>query len=120
MLFEGVEETPWGHNLVLATGRNFLVQTFTVFEGQRTSLHLHENKATFWFIEAGNGELVIEDDMFLLGPGDSIYIEKEQMHRLSASLHDMVVVEVQTGIVDDPDDVIRFEDDYGRISEGME
>jgi hypothetical protein len=32
----------------------------------------------------------------------------------------MVVFEVQTGIVDDPDDVIRFEDDYGRISEGME
>jgi mannose-6-phosphate isomerase-like protein (cupin superfamily) len=117
---DGFEETPWGHNLVLSHGQNFLVQTFTVFEGRRTSLHLHENKSSFWFIEAGNGEFLIEDEVFLVGPGDSIFIDREQIHRLSASVHDVVVFEIQAGMVDDPEDIIRFEDDYGRISEGME
>ena len=115
-----VEIMPWGHTLVLSHGLNFLLQLFTVREGHRTSLHLHENKATFWFIEAGNGELVLEDETWLLGPGDSVFIDKEQIHRLSAFVGDMVVFEIVSGLVDDPEDVIRFEDDYGRVSEGME
>jgi mannose-6-phosphate isomerase-like protein (cupin superfamily) len=114
------EDTPWGYNKVLVWGQNFLIQDFIVREACRTSLHLHENKSSFWFVESGNGELLLEENLFFVGPGDSIYIDRGQMHRLTASLGDMRVVEVQAGVVDDPDDVIRFEDDYGRISKGME
>jgi mannose-6-phosphate isomerase-like protein (cupin superfamily) len=115
-----IEQTPWGVNEVLAHGRNFLVQIFKVKEGRRTSLHLHEGKGTFWFIESGNGELLLEEVVYLVGAGGSIYIDAGQIHRLSALVDDVVVFEVLTGDVDDLDDVVRFEDDYGRISEGME
>jgi mannose-1-phosphate guanylyltransferase/mannose-6-phosphate isomerase len=114
------EDTPWGYNKVLVWGQHFLIQDFIVKEACRTSLHLHENKVSFWFIESGNGELSLEDELFFLGPGDSVFIDKEQTHRLTASLGDMRVIEVQSGVVDDPEDVIRFEDDYGRVSEGLE
>ena len=115
-----MEKTPWGFNEVLAHGHNFLVQIFKVKEGQRTSLHLHEAKGTFWIIESGNAEVVLEEQVYFLGAGDTAYIDAGQIHRLSALVDDVVVFEVMTGEVDDIDDVVRFEDDYGRVSEGME
>ena len=100
------------------SGEHFTVGQFIVLEGRRTSLHLHENQTHFWFIEAGNAELLIEDEMFLIGPGDSIHIDMEQMHRLSASIGDVQVFYVTSGLIDS-DDTVRFEDDYGRVDEGM-
>ena len=92
---------------------------FLLRESERTSLHLHEGQSHFWFVESGNGELTIEERKFFIGPGDSIFIDVGQLHRLSAMLHDMDVFFVTAGQID-PEDVVRFEDDYGRASEGID
>ena len=111
-------EKPWGSEIEWFSGDHFTVGQFILLEGRRTSLHLHENQAHFWFVESGNGELFLEDTSYLIGTGDSIYIDREQMHRLSASIGNMQVFQVTSGLID-IDDVVRFEDDYRRTSEGI-
>ena len=81
-------------------------------------MHLHEGQSHFWFVESGNGELAVEETQFLVGPGDSIFIEIGNLHRLSAMVGDMEVFYVTAGLVD-PADCVRFEDDYGRTNEGI-
>tara|TARA_R110000868_G_scaffold282909_2_gene543211 strand:- start:6732 stop:7079 length:348 start_codon:yes stop_codon:yes gene_type:complete len=109
---------PWGTQNEWLTGERFSVGQIHLLEGRRTSLHLHENQTHFWFIESGNGELVLEEQVFLVGPGDSIHIDREEMHRLSAMVGDMQIFYVTSGHVDE-EDVVRFEDDYGRVDEGI-
>ena len=111
-------DKPWGNVYDWFSGEHFIVSQFTLREGARTSLHLHENQSHFWFVESGNGELMIEETTFLIGPGDSIYIDTEQIHRLSAMVGDMVIFEVTSGLIDE-NDVVRFEDDYGRVDKGL-
>lgn len=111
-------EKPWGTVNEWFSGEHFIVSQFHLREGCRTSLHLHENQSHFWFVESGNGELLVEETTYLVGPGDSIYIDTEQIHRLSAMLNDMVIFEVTSGLIDN-EDVVRFEDDYGRVEDGL-
>lgn len=111
-------DKPWGTVYEWFRGEHFIVSQFHLREGCRTSLHLHENQSHFWFVESGNGELLIEDHTYLIGSGDSIYIDTEQIHRLSAMVGDMVVFEVTSGLIDEGD-VVRFEDDYGRVDKGL-
>ena len=112
-------EKPWGSEIEWFSGNHFVVGQFILLEGRRTSLHLHENQAHFWFVESGNGELFLEDTSYLIGTGDSIYIDCEQMHRLSASIGNMQVFQVTSGLID-IDDVVRFEDDYGRANKAFD
>lgn len=111
-------ETPWGSSNEWFRGDHFVVNQFLLLEGHRTSLHLHEGMVHFWFVEAGNGELIVEEETFLIGPSDSIYIDYGQMHRLTALVGDMQIFEITSGTIDEAD-VIRFDDDYGRVSDGM-
>jgi mannose-6-phosphate isomerase-like protein (cupin superfamily) len=111
-------EKPWGSEIDWFAGEHFIVGQFILLEGRRTSLHLHENQTHFWFVESGNGELVIEDTSYLIGPGDSIHIDREQVHRLSASIGNMQIFFVTSGLID-ADDVVRFEDDYGRADKAF-
>lgn len=112
-------EKPWGSEIEWFSGDHFVVGQFILLEGRRTSLHLHENQSHFWFVESGNGELLIEDTSYLVGSGDSIYIDSEQVHRLSASIGDMQIFYVTSGLID-VDDIVRFEDDYGRANKAFD
>lgn len=112
-------DKPWGTVCEWFRGEHFVVSQFHLREGCRTSLHLHENQTHFWFVEAGNGELVIEETKYLIGAGDSIHIDREQIHRLSASIGDMQIFYVTSGLID-VDDVVRFEDDYGRANKAFD
>ena len=112
-------EKPWGFEDDWLATERFVMGKFLVREGERTSLHLHEGQSHFWFVESGNGELLLEEEQFLIGPGDSIYIDVGQLHRLSAMVGDMDVFTVTAGLID-PADIVRFEDDYGRTNEGID
>lgn len=112
-------QKPWGSEIEWFSGDHFVVGQFILLEGRRTSLHLHENQSHFWFVESGNGELLIEDTSYLVGSGDSIYIDSEQVHRLSASIGDMQIFYVTSGLID-VDDIVRFEDDYGRADKAFD
>jgi len=112
-------EKPWGIQDEWISGQRFVMGKFLLRESERTSLHLHEGQSHFWFVECGNGEVVIEERQFLIGPGDSIFIDVGQLHRLSAMVGDMDVFFVTAGLID-PEDFVRFEDDYGRANEGFD
>jgi mannose-6-phosphate isomerase-like protein (cupin superfamily) len=61
---------------------------------------------------------MIDETVFLVGPGDSIHVDREQVHRLSASIGNMQIFYVTSGLIDE-DDVVRFEDDYGRADKAF-
>ena len=110
------EERPWGYFLVLASTPKFKIKKITVKPGCRLSLQSHKSRNEHWIITEGEMHITIGDQVKNYGCNEHVYITKGTKHRMenkgkvSAS-----VVEIQTGDYFGDDDIIRYEDDYGRI-----
>ena len=86
-----------------------------VNSGKRLSLQLHTKRDEHWFVVEGFGTLELNGQEIDISAGDSFDIKKYQTHRVRASgLNDLVILEIQTGVCQE-DDIIRIEDDYGRV-----
>ena len=109
------EEREWGHFEVLLDELNLKVKKIVVKSGKRLSLQLHKLRDERWFIASGCGEIQIGNKTMDISEGDELFIEKYQVHRVrSAGLVDLVIIEIQTGVCQE-DDIIRIEDDFGRV-----
>ncbi len=106
---------PWGSYTVLEEGPGYKVKRVTVNPGGRLSLQMHHQRSEHWVVIAGTAQVTCGDGVFTLGVGDSTAIPKQTRHRLenpgTETLH---VIEVQNGPYLGEDDIIRFQDDYGR------
>ena len=108
---------PWGNYEVLFTGTDCQVKRIEVSPGKRLSLQSHMFRAEHWFIVSGNGIAIIGDQMKEITSGEAIDIPIGVKHRIAADETSPVVfVEVQTGYSFEEDDIIRYEDDFGRSS----
>ena len=106
---------PWGNYEVLFTGTDCQVKRIEVIPGKRLSLQSHKFRAEHWFIVSGNGTAIIGDQIKDIKSGDAIDIPIGVKHRIAAGeISTVVFVEVQTGSSFDEDDIIRYEDDFGR------
>jgi len=109
------EERPWGSFEVLHEGSGFKVKILEVSEGKRLSYQSHERREERWVIAEGTAEIIIDDKVSRGHPGDVIYIEKGQKHRLSnPGKIPLKIIEVQLGDYLEEDDIIRYTDDFGR------
>ena len=109
------EEREWGKFEVLLDEPNLKIKKIVVKTGKRLSLQLHELRDERWFIASGCGEIQIGNKTMDISEGDEFFIEKYQVHRVrSAGLVDLVIIEIQTGVCNE-DDIIRIEDDFGRV-----
>jgi mannose-6-phosphate isomerase-like protein (cupin superfamily) len=109
------EERPWGYYTVLLTEETCQVKKLVVNPGKRISLQSHKFRAEHWFIVSGYGTAELDDKKIEVGPGDSIDIPIGSKHRISCnSAEPLALVEVQTGSSFAEDDIVRFEDDFGR------
>ncbi|NQX87692.1 MAG: mannose-1-phosphate guanylyltransferase/mannose-6-phosphate isomerase [Halioglobus sp.] len=106
---------PWGSYESLVTADGFQVKRIVVNPGQRLSLQMHHYRAEHWIIVKGTAEVTCEDKVFMLGEDESTYIPLGHKHRL-ANLGDIALelIEVQSGSYLGEDDIVRFEDVYGR------
>ena len=108
---------PWGTYTVLDEGENYKVKRITVLAGQRLSLQKHSKRSEHWVVLSGRAKVTRGEEVFELGPHQSTSIPKETRHRLEnpyeAPLH---IVEVQEGPYLGEDDIVRFDDVYGRKS----
>ncbi|MFQ5932503.1 MAG: mannose-1-phosphate guanylyltransferase/mannose-6-phosphate isomerase [Nitrospiraceae bacterium] len=106
---------PWGSYTVLEEGPGFKVKRVTVNPGGRLSLQMHHQRSEHWVVIAGTAQVTRGDRVFTLGVGDSTAIAKQTRHRLenpgTETLH---IIEVQNGPYLGEDDIVRFQDDYGR------
>jgi mannose-6-phosphate isomerase-like protein (cupin superfamily) len=96
-------------------GEQFQVKRLTVNPGQTLSLQLHHQRAEHWVIVSGEAHVTRGDEHLVLGPDQSTYIPIGMKHRLAnLSEEPLEVIEVQSGSYLGEDDIVRFDDVYGR------
>lgn len=106
---------PWGSYDSLENADGFQVKRLTVLPGAILSLQLHHRRAEHWVVVAGIARITLDENVFDLGVNEHTYIPIGAKHRIEnpgdAPLH---IVEVQVGDYLGEDDIVRFEDKYGR------
>ncbi len=109
-------ERPWGQYSVLETGARFKVKRIVVNPGQKLSLQMHYHRSEHWVVVSGTAKVTIGDEEKLLHENESVYISKSMQHRLeNPGKVPLEMIEVQVGEYTGEDDIVRFEDVYGRI-----
>jgi len=105
----------WGFYTDYYRTGTVVFKTIHVNPSQRLSLQSHENRNEIWFVKEGQCTCVLDDETIVLEKGDSIIIPLNSKHRLSNHTDDIcIVAEMQFGECSE-DDIVRYEDDYGRI-----
>jgi len=108
--------TPWGTWEVLTDGPGYKVKRITVNTGHRLSYQKHCRRAEHWLIVQGSAVITVDGREIALKPGEHIEIACGSAHRIANRGSEPVVfIEVQRGSYCEEDDIIRIEDDYGRI-----
>ncbi len=109
---------PWGSYTVLEEGERFKIKRIEVKPGGRLSLQAHHHRSEHWVVVSGTAKVVNGDMELLLAPNQSTYIPCGSKHRLeNPGKLKLVMIEVQSGEYLGEDDIVRFDDIYGRVSE---
>jgi mannose-1-phosphate guanylyltransferase/mannose-6-phosphate isomerase len=106
---------PWGWYDSVDEGERFKVKRIQVKPGASLSLQMHHHRAEHWIVVKGTAEITNGDQVILLTENQSTYIPQGQTHRLSnPGKTPLEIIEVQSGSYLGEDDIVRFEDTYGR------
>ncbi|CAN5809397.1 mannose-1-phosphate guanylyltransferase/mannose-6-phosphate isomerase [soil metagenome] len=106
---------PWGAYDAIDAGPGFQVKRITVNPGGRLSLQKHAHRAEHWVVVRGTARVTCDDRVFLLEENESTYIPLGSTHRLeNPGTEPVELIEVQSGSYLGEDDIVRFEDVYGR------
>jgi mannose-1-phosphate guanylyltransferase/mannose-6-phosphate isomerase len=106
---------PWGCYETVDKGDSFQVKRITVSPGASLSLQMHHHRSEHWIVVAGVAEVTRGDEVFLLRANESTYIPQGVRHRLiNRESVKLELIEVQSGGYLGEDDIVRFDDVYGR------
>ncbi|UXH80809.1 mannose-1-phosphate guanylyltransferase/mannose-6-phosphate isomerase [Roseateles amylovorans] len=106
---------PWGWYDSIDMGERFQVKRIMVKPGASLSLQMHHHRAEHWIVVQGTAEVVNGDKTIMLTENQSTYIPLGQVHRLSnPGKVPLEIIEVQSGSYLGEDDIVRFQDTYGR------
>jgi mannose-1-phosphate guanylyltransferase/mannose-6-phosphate isomerase len=107
---------PWGWYDSIDAGERFQVKRILVKPGASLSLQMHHHRAEHWIVVSGTAEVTCGDKVMLLSENQSTYIPLGETHRLSnPGKVPLEIIEVQSGSYLGEDDIVRFEDTYGRV-----
>jgi mannose-1-phosphate guanylyltransferase/mannose-6-phosphate isomerase len=107
---------PWGWYDSIDMGDRFQVKRINVKPGASLSLQMHNHRAEHWIVVKGTAKVTNGDQVFLLEENQSTYIPIGTKHRLeNPGKTNLEMIEVQSGSYLGEDDIVRFEDTYGRI-----
>ncbi|WP_415902795.1 mannose-1-phosphate guanylyltransferase/mannose-6-phosphate isomerase [Neptuniibacter sp. QD29_5] len=106
---------PWGKYDSIDTGARYKVKRITVKPGNKLSVQMHHHRAEHWIIVSGTAKVGRDDEEFLLTENDSVYLPIGCTHWLeNPGKIPLELIEVQSGSYLSEDDIVRFEDRYGR------
>ncbi|MEM6461866.1 MAG: mannose-1-phosphate guanylyltransferase/mannose-6-phosphate isomerase [Pseudomonadota bacterium] len=106
---------PWGSYTILDEGPGYKVKRIEVKPGGCLSLQSHKHRAEHWTVVSGEAHVVNGDENLVLRANQSTYIERGNVHRMeNRGEEPMTLIEVQTGTYLGEDDIVRYEDIYGR------
>lgn len=113
--FHQTVRRPWGSFTVLEESRRHKVKRLLVKPGQVLSLQLHHKRSEHWTVVSGTAKILIGDEELLLEANQSAYVPVNTKHRLeNPGEENLEIIEVQCGEYLGEDDIVRFEDVYGR------
>lgn len=108
---------PWGTYTVLEEGIGFKIKRIEVTPGEKLSLQMHDHRSEHWVVVSGVATVVNGDAELTLTQGNSTFIPAKNKHRLANLTQEkLVIIEVQVGNYLGEDDIYRFDDIYGRVS----
>ena len=109
------DHRPWGSFEILSEGVNFKVKKIIVKSGAALSLQSHKHRSEHWVIVEGSAVVTIDENKKVLSAGQSTYVPLGSIHRLeNYEQEPLIIIEIQIGTYLGEDDIIRYEDDFGR------
>ncbi|MGK5027425.1 mannose-1-phosphate guanylyltransferase/mannose-6-phosphate isomerase [Janthinobacterium sp. RB2R34] len=107
---------PWGSYDSIGNGERFQVKRITVKPGAKLSLQMHHHRAEHWIVVSGTAQITNGDKEYLLTENQSTYIPLGVVHSLAnPGKVALELIEIQSGSYLGEDDIVRFEDRYGRV-----
>jgi len=108
---------PWGTYTTLQEGPRFKIKRIEVKPGASLSLQMHHHRSEHWVVVSGTAQVQVGDKSVLLAPNESTYVPVGSQHRLeNPGRVPLTLIEVQCGDYVGEDDIVRFEDKYGRTA----
>jgi mannose-1-phosphate guanylyltransferase len=106
---------PWGTYTVLENAQGYKIKRIEVKPGATLSLQMHHHRSEHWIVVSGTAQVTNGDEVFLVSKNQSTYIPAGHRHRLAnPGRLRLVMIEVQSGDYLEEDDIVRFDDAYGR------
>jgi len=106
---------PWGSYTILEETENYKIKRVSVKPGQKLSLQLHHHRSEHWVVVSGTAEVELNGETRFLRQGESTFVRSGMRHRLkNPGIISLEVIEVQLGEYLEEDDIVRFDEDYGR------
>jgi mannose-1-phosphate guanylyltransferase len=107
---------PWGTYTVLEEGDQFKIKRIEIKPGESLSLQMHHHRSEHWIVVNGMAKIINGEQEILVNINESTYIPAGHKHRVqNPGLITLIMIEVQSGTYLGEDDIVRFEDNYGRI-----
>lgn len=107
---------PWGTYTVLEEGSRFKIKRIMVKPGASLSLQMHHHRSEHWIVVSGMAKVTNGENELFVNTNESTFIPAGHPHRLeNPGILDLVMIEVQSGEYLGEDDIVRFEDRYGRV-----
>lgn len=111
-----METRPWGTFDVLHEEEKCKIKRVVVESNQLLSLQSHEKRNEMWFMLQGSGQITLDDEVSEVSAGMAFFIPASTKHRIkNTGAEQLVIIEVQTGVYFGEDDIVRYEDAYGRV-----
>lgn len=112
---EETVERPWGCYTVLHKDKGYKIKIIEVSTGSKLSLQMHYQRSEHWVVLSGEAKVTRDGEIIMLKPGESVDIPKEAKHRLeNIGFEPLSIIEIQNGEYLEEDDIVRFDDIYGR------
>jgi len=106
---------PWGTYTILEENDNTKIKRIVVYPGAKLSLQMHHHRSEHWIVVHGTAKIINGDQTIYLEENQSTYVPKTSRHRLeNPGKIDLHLIEVQMGNYLEEDDIVRFDDDFGR------
>jgi mannose-1-phosphate guanylyltransferase/mannose-6-phosphate isomerase len=106
---------PWGSYTVLGEGPGYKMKKITVTPGQRLSLQMHYHRSEHWIVIKGTAKVTIGENEKMVHENESVFVPQSTKHRLeNPGRIPLEIIEVQNGSYLEEDDIVRFDDVYGR------
>lgn len=107
---------PWGYYETIIHEDNYKLKKIVVYPKAKLSYQMHFHRSEHWIIVRGTANVIIEGKKYILKEGESIFVPKTKKHRIENPGNvDLEIIEIQLGEYLGEDDIVRFEDAYGRV-----